>query len=376
MNESAEGHLPVVKQEIGDVRVLLGPGVVGGLERELARIGRQRALLVTGRSLANGDVGRRVERALGRSHVGTFNGSRPHVPVESVQEAWEQARRVSADVVVALGGGSPIGTAKAVAVRTRSGPTDAVVVVAVPTTYSGSEMTPIFGTTDRGRKEVVRDPRTRPRLVLYDPELARDTPPELSASTGINAFAHCVEGLYSPSAGEEEHALALEGAQLLFSHLPLSVQDPRNVFHRYRLFEGSMKAGLVLARADMAIHHGLVHTLGGRFDLPHGLLNAVVLPHAMRFNRSVGGTVYRDLASSLDLPLKDLETVDIPEVVIEAVEEFIEGLGLPRRLRDLGVPREELPAVAEDALLSRAVQNNPRPVQGKGDVLGILEAAW
>ncbi len=376
MGEGAEGHLPVVIRQIEDLRVLLGPGVVEELERELARIGRHRALLVTGRSLASGDVGRRVENALGRSHAGTYAQSRPHVPVGTVEEAWQQAQEVSADVVVALGGGSPIGTAKAVAVRLPDEGPEAVDVVAVPTTYSGSEMTPIFGTTDDGRKKVVRDPRIRPRLVLYDPELAQATPPQLTAATGINAFAHCVEGLYSPTAGEEERTLALEGARLLFYHLPSCVRDPRNLLHRYRLFEGSMKAGLVLARADMAIHHGLVHALGGRFDLPHGLLNAVILPYAMHFNRFVGEAVYRDLVASLDLPVKGRSPADIARMLIQAVEKFIEGLGLPRRLRDLGVPRAELPTVAEEALRSRAVQNNPRPVQGKGDVLGILEAAW
>ncbi len=376
MSEGAESHLPVVKQQIGNLRVLFGPGVVEGLGGELARIDRHRALLVTGRSLASGDVGKRVENALGRSHAGTYAQSRPHVPVRTVEEAWQQARKVSADVLVALGGGSPIGTAKALAFRLPDEGPKAVDLVAVPTTYSGSEMTPIFGTTDDGQKEVVRDPRIRPRLVLYDPELARETPPQLTASTGINAFAHCVEGLYSPTAGEEERVLALEGARLLFYHLSPSVRDPRNLLHRYRLFEGSMKAGLVLAQADMAIHHGLVHALGGRFNLPHGLLNAVILPYAMRFNRFVGEAVYRDLAASLDLPVEGRSPANIAKMLIQAVEEFIDGLGLPRCLRDLGVPRAELPEVAEEALRSRAVQNNPRPVEGKGDVLGILEAAW
>src|SRR2546422_10737903 len=176
-------------------------------------------------------------------------------------------------------------------------------VAAIPTTYSGSEVTPVFGTTDfaRGRKEVVRNPGIRPRLVLYDPELAIDTPPDLTAATGINALAHCVEGLYSNDAGDAERAMAVDAATLLVERLPKAFARPEDLAHRYNLFEGSMLAGLVLARAGMGVHHGLCHVLGGRYNAPHGFLNAIILPTALSFNLPVAGPPLARLAPVVGL---------------------------------------------------------------------------
>jgi len=252
------------------------------------------------------------------------------------------------------------------------------VVAAIPTTYAGSEVTPVFGTTDAaaGRKEVIRDAGIRPRLALYDPELAVDTPPELTASTGINALAHCVEGLYSRDAGDAERAMAVHAATLLIEHLPQSVARPTDLLHRYRLFEGSMEAGLVLTKAGMGVHHGICHVLGGRYNAPHGVLNAIILPHAMRFNLPVATAAYRALAPTLGSRIQHSESPQLAEEVCDAVTQFIREFGLPSRLRDLGIPKTDLPAVAEEAMRSQSVQRNPRPLRDAGDALQILEAAW
>src|SRR3989449_3506834 len=206
-------------------------------------------------------------------------------------------------------------------------------VAAIPTTYAGSEVTPVFGTTDfvRGRKEVVRNPGIRPRLVLYDPELAIDTPPDLTAGTGINALAHCVEGLYSNDAGDAERAMAVGAATLLVEHLPKAFARPEDLAHRYNLFEGSMLAGLVLARAGMGVHHGLCHVLGGRANAPHGLLNAIVLPHAMRFNLPIAGRAYRELAPLLGIRVSGAGDAALGENVCEATAGFIRSPRAPWR---------------------------------------------
>ncbi len=239
-------------------------------------------------------------------------------------------------------------------------------------------MTPVFGTTDvsRGTKSVVRNPLIRPRLALYDPELAIETPPKLTASTGINALAHCVEALYSKRATDQDRDMARRAAGLLIQHLPLCVATPRDLYQRYKLFDASMESGLVLANAGMGIHHGLCHVLGGRFNAPHGELNAVILPHAMRFNSTVGRDAYRGLALALGVTIAGRKPEDIAEEVCRETADFIRRLGLPQRLRDLGIPRESLRALAEDALQSDAVKNNPRPVTGVREVLELLEAAW
>ncbi len=382
MATGSRAELPLVTRQDADTFIVLGPGCVDLLSSHIARIGARRAFLVTGPSLDAGAVGRRVRNGLGSMLVGTYAKARPHVPTESADEVAREARSLGADVLIGVGGGSPIGTAKAASFRIgeRGGPgaNATCLVAAIPTTYAGSEVTPVFGTTDvaRGRKEVVRDQRIRPRLALYDPELAVYTPPGLTAATGVNALAHCVEGLYSKDASGADRAMAVEGAVLLVDHLPKSVERPTDLVHRYRLFEGSMKAGLVLAHAGMGVHHALCHVLGGRYNVPHGELNAVVLPHAMRFNLPVAVSAYCQLAPAFHLPAHAADSAATAEQVCVAVADFVRGLKLPFRLRELGIPKSDLPVVAEEAMWSKSLQNNPRPLRDSRDALQILEAAW
>src|SRR5205809_1302960 len=373
--------MPRITRQEGGTRIVLAPGAVQDLRPLLRELGSTRPYLVTGPHLAGGSVGARVREALGDRLVGTYSQSRPHVPEATAEEVAEEARSRKADALVGLGGGSPIGTAKAAVFRLQEasgsirGP--GCFVAAVPTTYAGSEVTPVFGTTDldRGRKSVVRSDPIRPRLALYDPELALETPPDLTASTGVNALAHCVEALYSKDAGQEERATALRAAGRILETLPRAAEEPRNLMYRYRMFEGSMEAGLVLAKAGMGVHHGLCHVLGGRYNAPHGVLNGLVLPHAMRFNIPIATTAYRDLAPTLGVKGEGVGEAARAEEVCKAAATCVRGLGLPRRLRDLGIPRGDLPSVAEEAMESKSVRANPRPVT-RADALRILEAAW
>jgi len=373
--------MPRITRQEGTTLVVLGPGAVDDLRDLLGRLGSTRPYLVTGPHLAAGSVGARVREALGDGLVGSYTGSRPHVPAQTADEVAKEAHTLRANALVGLGGGSPIGTAKAAAFRLQeldsSGRGSACFVAAVPTTYAGSEVTPVFGTTDleRGRKSVVRSDPIRPRLALYDPELALDTPPDLTASTGVNALAHCIEALYSKDAGEEERAMALRAAGRILDYLPRAVKEPRNLAYRYRMFEGSMEAGLVLAGAGMGVHHGLCHVLGGRYNAPHGVLNGIILPHAMRFNLPIAGKAYRELAPLLHVRISGAGDTALGEKVCQATAEFIRGLGLPPRLRDLGIPKTDLPSIAQEAMESKSVRANPRPVSVR-DALEILEAAW
>jgi len=373
--------MPRIRRQEGETLIVLGLGAVRDLRPLLRELGSTRPYLVTGAHLAGGPVGARVREALGDGLVGTYSRSQPHVPEATAEEVAGEARSRKADALVGLGGGSPIGTAKAAAFRLQEASATvrglACFVAAVPTTYAGSEVTPVFGTTDleRGRKSVVRSDPIRPRLALYDPELALDTPPDLTASTGVNALAHCIEALYAKDAGEAEHAMALRAAGRILDTLPNAVEDPRNLVHRYRMFEGSMEAGLVLAKAGMGVHHGLCHVLGGRYNAPHGVLNGIILPHAMRFNIPIAGKAYRELAPLLLVRLTRTEDAALGENVCQATSEFIRGLGLPQRLRDLGIPKADLPSIAAEALESKSVRANPRPVTVDG-ALEILLAAW
>ena len=381
MSANPDRTMPFVIREDGDTRIVLGPGSIGRLRGLLAEIGRHRVFLVAGRSVSAGKVGARVRSVLGDALVGSFSDARSHVPVATAEKTATAADAVRSDVLLGLGGGSPIGTAKAAAalllskVSDSSGPK--VVVAAIPTTYAGSEVTPVYGTTDlaQGRKSVAKNVAVRPRLALYDPELAIETPPELTASTGVNALAHCVEALYSTRDADAEHPMALRAAERIITHLPKAHAEPTNLYERYKLFEGSMEAGLVLAHVGMGVHHGLCHVLGGRFNAPHGDLNAIILPHAMRFNIPVAMDAYRELAPILHVAASD-DSALTGEAVCRATSDFIRHLGLRQRLRDLGIPRADLPRIAEVALQSASVRHNPRPVENAGQLLGILEAAW
>jgi maleylacetate reductase len=370
--------MPLVERREEGTLLVLGPGAIDGVRDYLVRVPATRAFLVTGTSLSTGTGGQRVRAALGDMLVGMYAGSQPHVPGPTVDDVVQQARASRADALVGLGGGSPIGTAKAAAFRLLEARRDvaspACIVAAIPTTYSGSEVTPFFGTTDleQGRKSVLRSDPVRPRLALYDPELAVDTPPELTAATGVNAVAHCVEALYARGATDADRSMSLRAAGRLIEHLPLAVREPRDLVHRYRLFEASMEAGLLLARLGMGVHHGLCHVLGGRYRAPHGVLNGIILPHAMRFNLPIADAVYRHVARPLRV---DSQGTDVGERVCRAISEFVRRLGLPTRLRDLGIPKADLPSIVEAALSSKSVQANPRPVTLQG-ALGILEAAW
>src|SRR3989442_5001953 len=294
MSGNSRTDLPRLTRQDGDTLIVLAPGCVTELAVQLNRLGRNRAYVITGSSLASGRVGQTVREALGRIMVGMCSGACQHVPVETAEQVANEAHSLNADVLIGLGGGSPIGTAKAAVSRLAGGATAGDVrwmVAAIPTTYAGSEVTPVFGTTDvvHRRKEVVRNPGIRPRLVLYDPELAIDTPPDLTAGTGINALAHCVEGLYSNDAGDEERAVGTRAATLLVEHLPKAFARPDDIAHRYHLFEGSMLAGVVLPPAGNGGHPRLFPQLGGRDHAPPRAVDAVILPHPQPGQLPVAG---------------------------------------------------------------------------------------
>ena len=241
-----------------------------------------------------------VAAAIGDRLAAVYDRTAPHVPENQVAEALALAEQHQVDAVIALGGGSPIGLAKATAqaLEQRRGggparaayPTDQphVPVVAIPTTYAGSEMTAIYGATREidgvARKTTVTDPKVAAKLVVYDPLLTLDLPPELTALTGINALAHCVEALYSVTRNPLSSAAALSGARAIARALPRCYANGRDVAARSEMLMGAHLAGASLASVTMALHHGICHVLGGTAGVPHGVANAIILPHAMRFN--------------------------------------------------------------------------------------------
>ena len=303
----------------------------------------------------------------------------PHVPVETVAAARAQAEQKRIDVVVAMGGGSAMGVGKGVV----SGAGRSL--IAIPTTYAGSEMTPVFGTTDRaeGRKSVRRDDAVLPRLAIYDPEVTVDLSPELTASTGINALAHCVEACYARDVNPLVPPVALEGIRRIVRSLPLCLTDGRNLDAREDLLTGAYLAGFSIGNATMALHHGLCHVLGGRTGVAHGVLNTIMLPHVMRFNADAVPDAMSAIADAIapTLPSPASGRGNEPpqmgreQRAPEAVAALVATLPVPQRLRDAGVTEAVLDSVAVEAAGNSTVQANPKPVT-QADLVGLLQSAW
>jgi alcohol dehydrogenase class IV len=365
-----------------DQQIVFGAGSLERLDEIVERGGWQRLLLVTTGSQRRGGHISTVESALAGRLVATFEQVQPHVPDYQVAEVQVLARSSRADGIIALGGGSVIGMAKALsfALGKEGGGAARSRVIAVPTTYAGSEMTPVYGVTHHDRtpprKVTVADPLITPAVVLYDPLLTLGLPPKMTASTGINALAHCLEALYSITRNPISTAISLAGIRAIAVALPRCYSNGKDIDARSEMLTGSMLAGMALAHVKMGLHHGLCHVLGGTTGVQHGVANAIILPHALRFNVHATAPQLAEAAGVMGLTDADRDDFAAAEAIIDAVEGLIRGMNLPARLRDTGVKEADLPMLARLALESRAVQDNPRPVTDISEIESILRAAW
>jgi maleylacetate reductase len=252
--------------------------------------------------------------------------------------------------------------------------------MAVPTTYAGSEMTPVYGITrvqdGQARKQTVSDPRITPQFVIYDPQLTLSLPPQVTAATGINALAHCIESLYSLARNPLSSAIALSGIRILVFALPRCYARGDDLQARSEMLEGAYLAGAALAHVTMALHHGLCHVLGGTAGVPHGVANGIILPHAMRFNLNATAEQLAPASEALGIALAGADPRASVEKMIAHIDELIRRLGLPQRLRDVGVLESDLAHLARLALQNRTVRNNPEPVTEAAQLEGLLRAAW
>lgn len=335
------------------VRVRFGMGALAVLRAELEGQGWRRAFVVTtpGRSA-------RFESALdrlGETLTGVFSRAEQHVPAATVAEANLALSAAGGDCCVALGGGSAIGLGKALAC------TCGVPLAAVPTTYSGSEMTSIWGLTEGGEKRTGRDSRAAARLVVYDPELTYDLPATISAESGLNAVAHAVEALYAPNLAPDTAATAEEAIRHLASALPRVVRDLEDHDARAEALMGAHLAGVALDQTAMGLHHRLCHVLGGMFAAPHARTHALLLPHVAAFNAPAASDAMRRVARALGAG-----------DAVSGLRELVRMLGISGSLSELGIGPSEIARAADAAVVGD--YPNPRPVT-PSDVRGILEAA-
>jgi alcohol dehydrogenase class IV len=335
-------------------RVTFGPGSARTeLLGEIDVLGARRVLVVAAE--AELDLARDLTRPFADRVTAWFTAVRPHVPVEVAAAARREA--TGADLLLCVGGGSTTGTAKAVALTT------GLPIVAVPTTYAGSEVTPVWGLTEGSRKTTGTDARVLPRTVVYDPDLTATLPVGLSVASGLNAVAHCVEAFWAPRRNPVSSAVAEDGIRHLAAGLPAVAADPTDASARADLLLGAYLAGSAFAVAGSGMHHKICHVLGGAFDLPHAQTHAIVLPHVLAYNAPCAPAAAARIAGALGRP-----------DAVRGLHDLGRRLGVPSGLRELGMREADVDAVFGD-VLALVPDDNPRAVDRAG-LRVLLHAAW
>ncbi|WP_312222768.1 maleylacetate reductase [Rhizobium rhizoryzae] len=325
-------------------RVIFGSGTIASLGDEAARLNAQRVLVLS--TPEQKELAEHIAANLGERAAGTFAGATMHTPVQVTQEAMTVASDLKADAVLSVGGGSTTGLGKAIAFRTD------LPQIVVPTTYAGSEATPILGETENGRKTTKSDPRILPEVIVYDVDLTLTLPVSLSVTSGINAMAHAVEALYATEANPVISLMARDGIAALARALPTIHADPQDRQARGEALYGAWICGVCLGSVGMALHHKLCHTLGGMFNLPHAPMHTAVLPHAVAYNAAAAPEAMQQLSLALGVPDPAIGLFDLAR-----------NLGATMALRDLGMPENGI-----EAAVSQAMSNayaNPRPLESQ-----------
>ncbi|MBI3001410.1 MAG: iron-containing alcohol dehydrogenase [Deltaproteobacteria bacterium] len=376
-------------------RIVFGHEKVKTAGAEAARFGASRALVVVSPSVVKTPLMEKIRGALGGRCAGVFDRVQPHSPTEVIEKAASQARAARADILISVGGGSAIDTAKGIAVLLAEGgplprfgvrftppdrkevpslPAPKLPHIAIPTTLSGGEYSYSAGITEGGKKFILADPKIAPRTVILDPEATQTLPAPLLAASGMNALAHCVEAIYSTHTQALTQAYCLAGVSRLSEFLPRAVASTRDLEALGQVQIGACLAGMGVYSAWTGIHHAIVHVIGGRFRIPHASIHALVLPYAMRWNLDATLDAHAKIARAIkiDAPSEEERARKAPEAVLELNRK----MGLPLRLRELGVPRDGLSLLAEDALGDYSVYTNPKPIRSASQVLEVLEMAW
>jgi maleylacetate reductase len=335
-------------------RVVFGSGSMGRLAEEIKALGAKKALVLC--TPEQRKQAKLVVDILGPLSGGVYDGALMHVPIESARKAREYSRNLGADCIVAIGGGSTIGLGKAIALEST------VPIIAIPTTYAGSEMTPIFGITEDNVKKTGRDLRVLPKTVLYDPDLSATLPVRMSIVSGMNAIAHAAEGLYAKDGNPVMSLMAEEGIRALATGMRGVFAKAQDMQARSDCLYGAWLCGSVLGHVGMALHHKLCHTLGGTFNLPHAETHTIVLPHALAYNSKAAPEAMQRIAKAIGAGSAASGLFDLAK-----------DLGAPTALKDIGLKESDL-----EVALKVALSNpywNPEPI-AEGAVRDLLRNAW
>lgn len=334
-------------------RVIFGTDTIDQVASEAAKLNLKRALVIS--THQQQDVATDVFNRLGPTTAGMFSGAVMHTPVDVTDAAMVLIERDHVDGIVSVGGGSTIGLGKAIALRTD------LPQIVIPTTYAGSEMTPILGETKNGAKTTLNDMRILPEVVIYDVNLTMSLPSQMSVTSGINAIAHSVEALYAQNRNPIISMMAIESIRSLVVALPKIKLDPLDKEARTGALYGAWLGGICLGAVGMALHHKLCHVIGGSFELPHAETHTVILPHALAYN-----------SPAIPDAMIQLQRV-LGADPANALHDLAASLGAPVSLKSLGMSNSDI-----EQAVSRALQNpywNPRPLERDG-LHGLISRAW
>jgi len=335
-------------------KIIFGSGAISKTAAEIEALGCKKAFLLSTPFQAD-DVNK-LAHQLDNKRAGVFNNATMHTPTDVTEKALHELENIKADCIVAYGGGSTTGLAKAIAWRTD------LPQIIIPTSYAGSEVTPILGQTENGIKTTIKDPKILPEVVIYDPDLTMSLPPKMTMTSGLNAIAHAAEALYAQDRNPVSSLMAIDGIQAMIRSLPIIQGDPQNVEAREDALYGTWLCGTVLGSVGMALHHKLCHVIGGTFDLPHAETHAVILPHAVAFNAAAVPELLRPIADALQ--------TDKPGL---GLYNFAKSLNAPTTLKELGMPEDGIDRAAEIVIANPYW--NPREMEPKL-VRRLIEKAY
>ena len=372
-------------------KIVFGAGAVNDIGPEMDSLNKKRAVIITDEGLAATGIIDRAKDILGKRCVGIFPEVKPDTGVYIIDKAVKYAKGVDADILISIGGGSSIDTAKAMAILLTEGgkledyqgwqilKRPLMPHIAVPTTAgTGSEVTyvAVVKDHDRGIKLVFGDNHLIPNTAILDPELTVNLPPDITASTGMDALSHAIESIHSLQRQPMTDGLALQAIRMIFNYLAISVENGKDIAARGQMQIAATMAGIAFSNAQLGIVHAMAHAVGARFGVPHGVANAILLPYGMEYNLGVCEKEYAAIADAAGIDVHKKTKREAAEMAIYAVKRLTEEIGLPTKLSDVNVTKEGFAICAENAMADPSIVYNSRTPSGPDDILKLLEKAW
>jgi alcohol dehydrogenase len=372
-------------------KIVFGPGTAKEVGIEVEELKRTRALIITDRDLVQTDLVKMVQKALGTKYVGTFSDVIPDTGLHIVNAGAEYGRKLEVDVLVSVGGGSVIDTAKGMAIcltkggrledyagfNILNGPITPHIVI--PTTAgTGSEVTyaAVIKDHEQKRKLLFADNYLIPNVAILDPNMTLGLPKLMTAATGMDALSHCVEAIHSRQSEPVADALAFHGIRMIREYLPRAVENGGNIIARGQMLIAACIAGAAFSNAQVGMVHALAHSIGAKFGVPHGIANSILLPHCILYNLDACIDRYSQIAQAMDKDIRDLEPVKAAEQAAITIQEFSKSIGMPQTLREVNVEESGLEQCANDALMDGSIVYNPKMIFDPDEILKVYRNAF